>query len=79
MGQDRKGGKGDGMTEPHSATQPVPTPEPATEAIGFDVPDEARLTAEIGDDRRHERFLVRAALVASILVAMVIATRLIWP
>ncbi len=67
------------MTEPQSATRPPPTPEPATETIGFDLPDEARLRAEIGDDRRHERFLVRAALVAAILVAMVIATRMIWP
>jgi hypothetical protein len=67
------------MTEPQSATQPAPTPEPATETLGFDLPDEARLRAEIGDDRLHERFLVRAALVAAILVAIVITTRMIWP
>lgn len=66
------------MTEPQSATQPVPTPEPATETVGFDLPDEARLRAEIGDDRLHERFLVRAALVASILVATVMTTWIIW-
>jgi hypothetical protein len=67
------------MTEPQGASQPIPTPEPATETVGFDLPDEARLRAEIGDDRRHERFLVRAALVAAILVATVITTRMIWP
>lgn len=67
------------MTEPQSATQRAPTPEPATETVGFDLPDEASLRAEIGDDRLHERFLVRAALVAAILVAVVITTRTIWP
>jgi hypothetical protein len=67
------------MTEPQSATQPAPTPERGTETVGFDLPDEARLRAEIGDDRLHERFLVRAALVAEILVAIVIMTRVIWP
>ena len=67
------------MTEPQSATQPAPTPEPATETVGFDLPDEARLRAEIGDDRHHERFLVRAALVAALLVAIVIMTRVLWP
>jgi hypothetical protein len=66
------------MTEPQSATQPAPTPESATETVGFDLPDDARLTAEIGDDRLHERFLVRAALVAAILVAIAITTRMIW-
>ncbi len=66
------------MTEPQSATQPVSAPDPASETVGFDLPDEARLRAEIGDDRRHERFLVRAALVAAILVAIMIMTRVIW-
>lgn len=66
------------MTEPRSAAQPPPTQEPATETVGFDLPDDARLRAEIGDDRLHERFLVRAALVAAILVAIVITARMIW-
>ncbi len=78
MGQDRKGGKGDGMSEPQSPTRPAPTPEPVTGTVGVDLPDEARMRAEIVDDRRHERFLVRAAFVAAILVAMVITTRMIW-
>jgi hypothetical protein len=76
VGQDREGGEGDGMTGRHRATRRAP--EPATEAVGFDVADEARLRAEIGEDGRHERFLVRAALVGAILVAMVITTRVIW-
>ena len=67
------------MTEPQSATRPAPTPEPATDTLGFELPDEARLRVEIGEDRLHERFLVRAALVAAILVALVIMTRTIWP
>ena len=67
------------MTEPRGATRPAPTPEPATDTLGFELPDEARLRAEIGEDRLHERFLVRAALVAAILVALVIMTRTIWP
>jgi hypothetical protein len=67
------------MTEPQSVIRPAPTPEPATDTRGFELPDEARLRAEIVEDRRHERFLVRAALVAAILVAIVITTRMIWP
>lgn len=67
MGQDREGGEGDGMTGRHRASQPAP-----------DLPDEARLLAEIGDDRLRERFLIRAALVAAILVAMVIMARMVW-
>jgi len=66
------------MTEPRSTTRPAPTPEPATEPVGFDLPDEACLRAEIGEDRLHERFLVRAALFSAILVAIVITARMIW-
>lgn len=67
------------MTEPHSATRPASTPEPAIETVGFDLPDEARMRAEIGEDRLHEQFLVRAALVAAILVDIVITMRVILP
>ena len=66
------------MTGRHRATRPAPTSTPATGTDGFALPEEARLRAEIGEDRRHERFLVRAALVAAILVAVVIMTRVIW-
>ncbi len=43
-----------------------------------ELPDEAHLKAEIDDDRRHERYLVRAALVGAILIAIVITARLMW-
>lgn len=66
------------MIEPFSTARPAPTLELATGTVGFDLPDEADLKAEIGADRRHERFLVRAALVAAVLVAVVITTRMIW-
>lgn len=48
------------------------------ETVDVALPDEARLLAEIGDDRRHERFLVRAAFVAALLVALAITTRMLW-
>jgi len=48
------------------------------ETVDVEPPDEAHMRAEIGDDRHHERFLVRAALVAAILVAIVITARLMW-
>lgn len=67
------------MTGRHRAIRRAPFSKPATGAVGFDLPEQARLRAEIGEDRRHERFLVRAALVAAILVAIVITTRVIWP
>lgn len=50
----------------------------ATGPAAIELPDPARMRAEIGADRRHERFLVRAALVAAVLVAVMITTRMIW-
>ncbi len=46
--------------------------------VAAEPPDEARLAAEIGADRRHERFLVRAAAIAAVLVAVAITARLVW-
>jgi len=42
------------------------------------VPDDAVMIREIDQDRRHERYLVRAALVACIVIAMALAIRLVW-
>ena len=42
------------------------------------VPDDAVMIGEIDRDRRHERYLVRAALVACIVIAMALAIRLVW-
>ena len=48
------------------------------ETVGVDLPDEADLWAEIGADRRHEWFLVRAAFVAALLVALAVTSRMVW-
>ena len=66
------------MTEPPRATRPIRAPEATAETVSIEIPDEARLWTEIDEDRHHERFLVRAALVAAILVALVITARLVW-
>lgn len=60
-------------------TGPRATGPAASGASGAsEPPDEARLRAELGSDRRHERFLVRAALVAVVLVALMITARTVW-
>jgi hypothetical protein len=42
------------------------------------VPDDAVMIREIEDDRRHERYLVRAALVACVVIAIALAIRTVW-
>ena len=42
------------------------------------VPDEQEMTREIDQDRRHERFLIRAALVAAVIIVIALAVRVIW-
>ena len=42
------------------------------------VPDDAVMIREIDRDRRHERYLLRAALVACIVIAIALAIRLVW-
>jgi hypothetical protein len=59
-------------------TEPTVARDPAVTLVGPKVPDEATMTAEINHDRRHERFLLRAALIAVILVAVLISVRLLW-
>ena len=54
------------MTDP-AAGQAVPV-----------VPDDAVMIREIDRDRRHERYLVRAALVACVVIAMALTIRLVW-
>jgi hypothetical protein len=66
------------MTEPTGTTDPPVTGDPAVMVVGPNVPDEATMKAEIDQDRRHERFLVRAALIAVIAVAIVISVRFLW-
>ena len=42
------------------------------------VPDDTVMILEIDRDRRHERYLVRAALVACIVIAVALAIRMVW-
>ncbi len=64
------------MTEPIDAAEPIPVKEAVGAFVPPDMPDEEKMTTEIQDDRKHERFLVRAALIAAVGVAMVILVRL---
>lgn len=66
------------MTEPPQAAVPAAAGAPLPERIDIPIPDEARMAAEIDDDRHHELFLVRAAVIAALLVALVIAARVVW-
>jgi len=59
-------------------TEPTVARDPAVMLVGPKVPDEATMTAEINADRRHERFLLRAALIAVIVVAILISVRFLW-
>ncbi len=64
------------MTDPIGVDgRPPATAPPALH--GVDPPDADTMWTEIAADRRHERFLLRAALLAVIAVSMVIAIR-IW-
>ncbi|HEY4991971.1 MAG TPA: hypothetical protein VII33_07775 [Nakamurella sp.] len=51
-----------------------PTPRQAVPVV----PDEQEMTREIDQDRRHERFLIRAALVAAVIIVIALAVRVIW-
>jgi len=58
----------------------VPPPGPgvvAAQAVPV-VPDDAVMIREIDQDRRHERYLLRAALVACLVIAIALAIRLVW-
>jgi hypothetical protein len=59
-------------------TEPTVARDPAVTLMGPNVPDEATMKAEINNDRCHERFLLRAALIAVIVVAVLISVRFLW-
>jgi len=42
------------------------------------VPSEREMVDEIDRDRRHERYLVRAALVAALVIGLALTVREIW-
>lgn len=56
---------------------PEPSGGVAGQAVPI-VPDDAVMISEIDQDRRHERYLVRAALVACVVIAVALAIRLVW-
>jgi len=41
-------------------------------------PSEREMVDEIDHDRRHERYLVRAALVAALVIGLALTVRVIW-
>lgn len=64
------------MTVPFGATDPIPVKRATGAAVAPDMPDTEAMKSEISDDRRHERFLLRAALIAAIAVAIVVSLRM---
>lgn len=42
------------------------------------LPSEAEMSREIVRDRRHERYLVRAAIVAVLVIAIAVAVRVVF-
>ena len=67
---------------PTAATGPLMgTPASAEGTAGQAVPimpDGEVMIREIDEDRRHERYLVRAALVAVVVIAIALTIRLVW-
>lgn len=62
------------MTE--SSSGPRHAAPPVAALVVPALPNPEQQVAEVDNDRRHERFLVRAAVIATLLVAAVIWTRL---
>ena len=50
---------------------PAASPTPA-------LPSEQEMIDEIDNDRRHERYLLRAGLVAALVIALALAVRAKW-
>lgn len=66
------------MTEQVS---PKPTGAVGVGPVAATIPvvaDDAVMISEIDQDRRHERYLVRAAVVACIVIAIALTIRLVW-
>ena len=59
------------------AEPPPPSGSVAGQAVPI-VPDDTVMIDEIDQDRRHERYLVRAAFVASVVIAIALAIRMVW-
>ena len=61
---------------------PPPTNEtgPANPAASTTpaLPSEQQMIGEIDNDRRHERYLLRAGLVAALVIALALAVRAKW-
>ena len=53
-------------------------PKPVGGQLVPEVPENAEMSREIDRDRRHERYLVRAAVVAVLVIAIAVAIRLVW-
>ncbi len=55
----------------------MPTGSVTGQAVPL-VPDDAVMIREIDRDRRHERYLLRAALVACIVIGIALTIRMVW-
>ena len=66
------------MTDQESVDEPGPEPDPPAGRSVPALPSMAEMVREIDQDRRHERYLVRAAVVAAVVIALAVAVRLVW-
>ena len=59
---------------------PIKETGPATPAASTTpaLPSEQQMIGEIANDRRHERYLLRAGLVAALVIALALAVRAKW-
>jgi hypothetical protein len=53
-------------------------PRPVAGELIPEVPSEDEMSREIVRDRRHERYLVHAALVAVLVIAIAVMVRVMW-
>jgi hypothetical protein len=60
--------------QPISETGPQVPAGPVAPAL----PSEQEMIGEIDNDRRHERYLLRAALVATLVIGLALAVRVVW-
>ena len=66
--------------QPINETGPATPAGPATLAdlTTPALPSEQEMIDEIDNDRRHERYLLRAGLVAALVIALALAVRAKW-
>ena len=63
------------MSDPQPVDETGPVPAGSMDPA---LPSKQEMVDEIDHDRRHERYLVRAALVATLIIGLALTVRAIW-